>query len=131
MLTDQIADMLTRIRNAGRARLTRVAIPASQVKREIARVLQENGYIRSFSIDEGSKKSTLTVELRYNDLNLPMIEAIRRVSKPSLRVYVGYREVPKVRNGLGIAILSTPKGIMADKQAREAKIGGEVLIEVW
>lgn len=131
MLTDPIADMLTRIRNGGQARLSRVSMPDSRLKRDIARVLQEQGFIRGFSSDRDPKKPTLTIEVRYNDVSEPMIEDIQRVSRPSRRVYVGWQEIPKVRNGLGIAILSTPRGILADQQAREARVGGEILATVW
>jgi small subunit ribosomal protein S8 len=131
MLTDPIADTLTRIRNAGRARLTRVSMPESRIRREIARVLKDRGYILDFSSDDDPKKPTLTVDLRYSQTNEPMIERIERVSKPSRRVYVAAREVPRVRNGLGVAILSTPKGVMSDQEAREAHVGGEVLARVW
>ena len=131
MLTDPIADMITRIRNGGQARLKRVEIPESRLKREVARVLQEQGYISSFSSDDDPKKPMLTVEVRYNEGSDPMIQGIQRVSRPSRRVYVGWQEIPKVRNGLGIAILSTPQGILTDQQAREAHVGGEILAEVW
>ena len=131
MLTDPLADMLTRIRNAGRARLTRVSMPESRLKREVARVLKENGFIVDFSSDGHALKPTLSVDVRYGEGSAPMIHGIRRVSKPSRRVYVKANAVPKVRNGLGIAILSTPKGVLADRQAREANTGGEVLAEVW
>ncbi len=131
MLTDPIADMITRIRNGGQARLKRVEIPESRLKREVARVLQEQGYISNFSSDGDPKKPMLTVEVRYNEGSEPMIQGIQRVSRPSRRVYVGWQEIPKVRNGLGIAILSTPRGILTDQQAREAHVGGEILAEVW
>ncbi|MCZ6713822.1 MAG: 30S ribosomal protein S8 [Deltaproteobacteria bacterium] len=131
MLTDPIADMITRIRNGGQARLKRVGMPESRLKREVARVLQEQGYISSYSSDGDPKKPVLTVEVRYNDGSEPMIQGIQRVSRPSRRVYVGWQEIPKVRNGLGIAILSTPRGILTDQQAREAHVGGEILAEVW
>lgn len=131
MLTDPIADMLTRIRNGGRARLTKVSMPSSRMKREIARVLHEEGYIRGYSAGEDVKKPTLTVEVRYSAANTPMIEHIQRVSRPSRRVYVGADEIAEVRNGLGIAILSTPRGILTDKQAREMRVGGEILALVW
>ena len=130
-MTDPIADMLTRIRNGGQARLRRVEIPESRMKRELARVLQEQGYISSFSSDDDPKKPVLTVEVRYTEESDPMIQGIQRVSRPSRRVYVGWQEIPKVRNGLGIAILSTPRGILTDEQAREAHVGGEILAEVW
>jgi small subunit ribosomal protein S8 len=131
MLTDPIADMFTRIRNGGRARLVRVTLPESRMKRELARVLQEHGYIGSFESDGHAKKPNLSIDIRYNRRGQPMIEGLIRVSKPSCRVYVGSRDIPTVRNGLGIAILSTPKGILTDAEAREAHVGGEVLAEVW
>jgi small subunit ribosomal protein S8 len=134
MLSDPIADFLTRIRNAGRARRVRVAVPESRLRREIARVLQETGYIESYSSDGDPKKPTLTVELRYHEgrrAGLPMIGAIDRISKPGRRVYLRCDQIPRVRNGLGIAIVSTPKGVMTDAQAREARVGGEYLARVW
>ena len=131
MLTDPIADMLTRIRNGGRARLVRVSVPGSRLKADIARVLKERGFISDFSREGDSKKPTLSVEIRYNADNAPIIEGIERVSEPSRRVYVGWNEIPQVRNGLGIAILSTPRGILTDEQAREAHVGGEILARVW
>lgn len=131
MLTDPIADLLTRVRNAGRARLTRVSMPESRLKREIARVLAEQGYVSSFSSDDDPKKPTLTIELRYTAANQHIIEEIHRVSRPGCRVYVGVQQVPRVRNGIGIAILSTPKGILTDDQARAAQVGGEVLARLW
>ncbi len=131
MLTDPIADMLTRIRNGGMARHTRVEIPASKLKREIARVLKESGYIVDYGDGERDGKPVLTVSLRYDDEAAPMIGGLERVSRPSRRVYVGAREVPSVRNGLGVAILSTPRGVLTDAQAREARVGGEILARVW
>ncbi len=132
MQTDPIADMLTRIRNGGRARLVRVSMPESRIKREIARVLKASGFISDFESDDGAEnKPTLQVEIRYNAENRPMIEGIERVSRPSRRVYVGSGEIPRIRNGLGIAILSTPRGILNDDEAREAHVGGEVLAKVW
>ncbi len=131
MQTDPIADMLTRIRNGGRARLVRVQMPESRIKSQIARVLKDAGFIAGFSSDGAEKKPQLTVEIRYSAENQPMIEGIERVSRPSRRVYVGVGEIPKIRNGLGIAILSTPRGILTNEQAREAQVGGEVLAKVW
>ena len=129
MLTDPISDMLTRIRNGGAARLRQVDMPQSRMKIEIAKLLASRGYIEGYSQGEDAKQPTLTIELRYNR-NLPMIEGIQRVSRPGRRVYVGTSDVPKIRNGLGMAILSTPKGVLTDDQAREAHVGGEVLAEV-
>ena len=131
MLTDPIADLLTRIRNGGTARLRRVELRESRIKREIARLLQQEGYIRSFESGAGQKKPMLSIELRYDELSRPTIEVIERVSRPGRRVFVGAREIPKVRNGLGMAILSTPKGILTDEQARKEHVGGEVLARIW
>lgn len=131
MLQDPIADFLTRVRNGGRARLSRVPVRESRLLREIARVLKERGFIRDYSSDGDPKKPVLTVELRYDPDNRHIIERIERVSRPSRRVYVGWKEVPRVRNGTGIAILSTNRGILTDDQAREAHVGGEVLARIW
>ncbi len=131
MLTDPIADMLTRIRNGGKARLLRVQLPESRMKREIARVLYERGYIDGFTSDGDPKKPKLSIDIRYNERSQPIIERIERVSKPGCRVYVGSGDIPTIRNGLGIAILSTPKGILTDEEAREAHVGGEILAKIW
>jgi small subunit ribosomal protein S8 len=131
MLTDPIADMLTRIRNAGMARHARVSMPDSGMRREIARVLKEHGYIREFTSDGDPKKPVLTIELRYTESAALIIEGLERVSRPGRRVYVGAAKIPKVRNGIGIAILSTPRGLLTDQQAREANVGGEILARVW
>jgi small subunit ribosomal protein S8 len=131
VLQDPIADFLTRVRNGGRARLSRVPVRESRLTRDIARVLKERGFIRDYSSDGDPKKPVLTVELRYDPDNRHMIERIERVSRPSRRVYVGWKEVPRVRNGTGIAILSTNRGILTDDQAREAHVGGEVLARIW
>ena len=131
MLTDPVSDMLTRIRNGGSARLARVGLPESRLKREIARVLHARGYISGYSSDGDPKQPTLTIELRYNRDATPIIEGIERVSRPGRRVYVRTNEIPKVRNGLGVAILSTPKGILTDAEAREGRVGGEVMARVW
>jgi small subunit ribosomal protein S8 len=131
MLTDPISDMLTRIRNAGRARLNRVSMPSSRMKREIARVLKQEGFIRDFAVTGDERRPVLTLEVRYGHYSQPMIEGLERVSKPSRRVYVGAKEIPRVRNGLGVAILSTPQGILTDKEARDARVGGEFLARVW
>lgn len=131
MLTDPIADMLTRIRNGGHARLARVTLPESRLKREIARVLHDRGFIAGFASDGDPKKPTLSITLRYASASQPIIEGIERVSRPSRRVYVRATEVPRVRSGGGIAILSTARGVLTDEQAREARVGGEVLAQVW
>ena len=125
-MTDPIADMLTRIRNAQKAQKVSVAMPASKVKLAVAKVLQDEGYIDGFSTDETDQKGTMTVELRYYD-GRPVIERLQRVSRPGLRVYVPAAELPKVQGGLGVAIVSTSKGVMTDRTARAAGHGGEVL----
>jgi len=134
VLTDPIADLLTRIRNGGRARHVSVSMADSRMRREIARVLKESGFIQDYASDRDPKKPTLTIQLRYHvgrRSGIPIIEQIERVSRPGRRVYVGHSEIPQVRSGLGIAILSTSKGVMTDVQAREASVGGEVLARVW
>jgi small subunit ribosomal protein S8 len=134
VLTDPIADLLTRIRNGGRARHVSVSMADSRMRREIARVLKESGYIQDFSSDQDPKKPQLTIQLRYHTgrrSGIPIIEQIERVSRPGRRVYVGQSEIPRVRNGIGIAILSTPHGILTDAEAREQRVGGEVLARLW
>jgi small subunit ribosomal protein S8 len=131
MVTDPIADMLTRIRNGGRARLARVKLPKSRLKREIARVLHENGYIAGFADVSDAAKPTLAIEIRYGEDDQPIIEGLERISRPGRRVYVGAKKIPQIRSGLGIAIVSTPRGVMSDAQAREAGLGGELLAKVW
>ena len=130
-ITDTIADMLTRIRNAASAKHDSVDIPASNVKKAIAKILQDEGYIKGFSVAEDEKQGVIRVSLKYGANKAQVITGIRRVSKPGLRVYTNVEDMPKVRKGLGIAILSTPQGIMTDKQARNANVGGEVLAYVW
>ena len=131
MLTDPIADMLTRIRNGGRSRASKVALPKSQLLTEIARVLHETGYIAGYGELADAEKPTLSIEIRYGDDDQPIIEGVERVSRPGRRVYVGHKKVPHIRTGLGIAILSTPRGVVSDAQAREAGIGGELLARIW
>jgi small subunit ribosomal protein S8 len=133
-MTDPIADMLTRIRNAVAAKHDYVAIPASKMKLAIAKVLKEEGYIKDFMVIEDKEKPVLRairVTLNYNVKRDPMLTGIKRVSKPGLRVYVQKREIPRVYGGLGIAILSTPQGIMTGHQAWRSQIGGEILCYVW
>ena len=131
MTTDPIADLLTRVRNANRARKDSTDIPWSRLKEEVARVLVEEGFLREkTTLDEGPKKM-LRVTLKYDEYRRPVISGIRRVSRPSLRVYVRSREIPSIRNGLGLSILSTPKGLLADRAARKENVGGEVLCSVW
>jgi small subunit ribosomal protein S8 len=131
MMTDPISDMLTRIRNAGIARQTQTKCPFSKQKLAIAKVLEGAGFIRDVCAESQEGHLTLVMTIRYDDHGEPLIDGIRRVSKPGRRVYVGAREVWKVRNGLGISVISTSKGILSDTGAREASIGGEVVCEVW
>jgi small subunit ribosomal protein S8 len=131
MLTDPIADLLTRIRNAGRARKASVDVPWSRVKEEIARVLVAEGYLASSGVVEAEPRNILRIELRYDPQRRSVITGIRRVSRPSLRVYVGVDEIPAVRAGLGVNVLSTPRGVLVDREARREHVGGEVLCTVW
>ena len=130
-ITDTIADMLTRIRNASSAKHDSVAIPASNVKKAIAQILLDEGYIQSFTVEEDGKQGVIQIALKYGQNKSQIITGIRRVSKPGLRIYTNVEDMPRVMKGLGIAILSTSKGIMTDKQARKANVGGEVLAFVW
>lgn len=130
MMTDPIADMLTRLRNAGLARHRRVDMPASKLKREIARILKENHYIYDYKILEDGKQGMLRLYLKYYR-DKPVIREMKRVSRPGRRRYVPSAEVPRVRNGLGMAILTTSQGVMTDRGARGARVGGEVLAYVW
>ena len=130
-MSDVIADMLTRIRNANDAKHATVDIPASKMKKAIAEILVEEGYVKSYTVIEDGKQGVIRVTLKYGQGKAKVIRGIRRVSKPGLRIYAGYEDMPKVMNGLGIAIVSTSKGIMTDKKARATKIGGEVLAFVW
>ena len=129
-ITDPIADMLTRIRNANSARHDTVDVPASNMKKSIAQILLDEGYIKSYQIVDDGTQGTIHIPLKYNGKD-KVITGLRRVSKPGLRVYVGADELPRVLRGLGIAIVSTSKGVMTDKAARAAHIGGEVLAFVW
>ena len=129
-ITDPIADMLTRIRNASTAKHATVDVPASKMKKAIADILVEEGYIKNYQLVADGAQGVIKITLKYNG-NQKVISGLRRVSKPGLRVYVGADELPKVLKGLGIAIISTSKGIMTDKKAREAHVGGEVLAFVW
>jgi small subunit ribosomal protein S8 len=128
-MSDPIADMLTRIRNAQMVEKTKVAMPSSKLKAAIAQVLKDEGYIDGFAINEASGKSELEISLKYY-AGRPVIERIERVSRPGLRVYKGRHDIPKVMNGLGVAIVTTPQGVMTDRKARAAGIGGEVLCYV-
>ena len=130
-ITDPIADMLTRIRNAGSARHETVDIPNSKMKKAIAEILLEEGYIKSFQLIDDGTQGIIRVTLKYLPGKEKAIQGLRRVSKPGLRVYAGAEELPQVLRGLGIAIISTSKGIMTDKKARELHVGGEVLAFIW
>jgi len=131
MMTDPIADMLTRIRNANKARFERVDIPSSRMKVNIAGILKTKGYIKNYKEIKDSKQGILQVYLKYDFKNKPVVTEIKRISKPSRRVYVNKDNIPLIRNGLGMAILSTSKGILADKEAREQGTGGEVICSFW
>ena len=131
MVTDPIADMLTRIRNANQMRYTEVEVPASKIKEDIAKILKEEGYIVDYKIVDGAVQNTIVLNLKYGDKKERVITGLKRISKSGLRVYVSCDEIPRVLNGLGIAIISTSKGLMTDKEAREAKLGGEVLAYIW
>ena len=130
-VTDPIADMLTCIRNAGQAKHKKVDVPASRVKEEIVRLLLREKYIGSYRRIEDEKQGILRIYLKYDDNAGPVIQHLKRVSRPGRRYYVPRDKVPRVRSGLGTAILTTPKGVMTDREAREAGIGGEVLAELW
>ena len=130
-ITDPVADMLTRIRNANSAKHESVDVPASNMKKSIAQILLDEGYIKAFQIVEDGTQGIIRITLKYNAGKEKVISGLRRVSKPGLRVYVGADELPRVLRGLGIAIVSTSKGVMTDKAARAAHVGGEVLAFVW
>ena len=131
VVTDTIADMLTRIRNANQMRYDEVKVPASKVKGEIARILKEEGFINDYKLVKDDVQGTLLLTLKYTDKRERVITGLKRISKPGLRVYANCSELPRVLNGLGIAIISTSKGIMTDKEARKENIGGEVLAYIW
>jgi small subunit ribosomal protein S8 len=129
--SDPIADMLTRIRNASAARHRELTLPSSRVKREIARILVEEGFVESFSTQPDGVQEMLTVQLKYVEGRTPVVSGLKRISKPGLRVYARKTEIPRVLGGLGLAILSTSRGIMTGSQARKLNLGGEVLCYVW
>ncbi len=131
MVTDPIADMLTRIRNANQMRYKEVEVPASKIKIEIARILKEEGFIADYKIKQNNVQDVLVLFLKYGDNKERVITGLKRISKPGLRVYVKAEDVPRVLNGLGIAIISTSEGLMKDKDARERSLGGEVLAYIW
>ena len=130
-MTDPIADMLTRIRNANQMRYKEVEVPASKIKLEIARILKETGFIEDYKVKKNNVQNIIVLNLKYGKNKERVITGLKRISKPGLRVYAKTEELPKVLNGLGIAIISTSKGIMTDKEARTASLGGEVLAYIW
>lgn len=130
-VTDVVADMLTRIRNANSEKHASVNVPASNLKKAIAQILLDEGYIKSYEVEEDGKQGNIKIALKYGEGKSRIISGLKRVSKPGLRIYASSADLPKVRNGLGIAIISTSKGLMTDKAARKAGIGGEVLAFVW
>ena len=129
--TDPIADMLTRIRNANSAKHESVEVPASNMKKQIAQILVDEGYIKSFNVIDDGKQGMIKINLKYGANKAKVLQGLKKISKPGLRIYVGNDEVPKVMRGLGVAIISTSKGVMPDKAARNANVGGEVLAFVW
>ncbi|OLS02129.1 30S ribosomal protein S8 [Tissierella creatinophila] len=131
MMTDPIADMLTRIRNGNNAKHDSVDVPASNIKKELAQILLNEGFIKGFDCIEDSKQGIIRIDLKYGQNKEKVISGIKRISKPGLRVYVKNDNVPRVLGGLGMAVISTSKGMMTDKQARKSSVGGEVLCYVW
>ena len=131
MMTDPIADMLTRIRNAGTARRSQTTCPSSKQKLAIARVLERAGFLGSVKVEARQGHPELVIDIRYDEGGEPLIDGIKRVSKPGRRVYVDRAGVPRVRNGLGVAVISTSKGILSDQDARDQRVGGELVCEVW
>jgi len=130
-MTDPIADMLTRIRNALRVRHESVDVPASKLKLKIVEILKLEGYINNFQITSEGANKTIRIFLKYDEKGRPVIEGLKRISKPGRRVYAGYRDIPKVLNGYGINIISTSKGIMTDREARRKRVGGEIICSIW
>ena len=131
VVTDTIADMLTRIRNANQMRYEEVKVPASNIKKEIAKILKEEGFIKDYKIDSDNTQGTIILTLKYTDKKERVITGLKRISKPGLRIYASAEDLPKVLGGLGIAIISTNKGVLTDKEARKQNVGGEVLAFVW
>lgn len=131
MISDPIADMLTRVRNALKARHPKVDVPASNLKTEIARILKDEGYILNYKLVDEANHKSIRVYLKYTPANQPVISNIERVSRPGCRVYVGHKDIPKVLGGLGVNILTTPKGVMTGKAARAQGLGGELLCQIW
>lgn len=131
MMTDTVADFLTRIRNASVAKKDKFRIPRSKIKTRLAEILEKEGFIKSFSEVEEGPQGEIEIQLKYDNEGVPIISGIKRVSKPGLRVYVSKDRIPRVLNGLGVSILTTSKGIMTDRDARAQKLGGEVICSVW
>jgi small subunit ribosomal protein S8 len=131
MMTDPISDLLTRIRNAGQARHAELVCPSSKLKLAVAKVLVASGYLDTVAVEAREGKPVLRIRLRYATDGRFLIDGVRRVSKPSLRRYVDVRHIPQVRRGLGLAVLSTPRGVLSDREAREQNVGGELVCEVW
>ena len=131
MMTDPIADMRTRIRNGNKANHSKITVPSSNEKKAIAQILLDEGFITGFNVEEDGKQGILTIDLKYTEGGEKVISGLRRISKPGLRVYVKANEVPKVLDGLGLAIISTSKGLMTDRAARKENVGGEVICYVW
>lgn len=130
MMTDPIADMLTRIRNAQTARHDTVSVPASRIKADIARILKNEGFIRDYELPSEQERD-IKIQLRYSGKREPVVSGIRRISKPGLRVYVKSKDMPRILGGLGVAIVSTPQGVMTASEAKRANVGGEILCYVW
>ena len=130
-MTDPVSDLLARIRNAGQARHAELVCPSSKLKLAVAKVLADNGFLDSVAVEAQEGKPVLRIRLRYGADGRSLIDGMRRVSKPSRRAYVDVKRIPRVRRGLGIAVLSTPRGVLSDREAREQKVGGEVVCEVW
>lgn len=131
MVTDPIADMLTRVRNATMARHDSVLVPSSKIKLAVAKILRDEGFIKEYEVVKGKQQRVIKIYLKYTDKKEPIIEGLQRVSKPGLRIYVSKSEIPRVYGGLGIAILSTPKGIISGKKAWQEGVGGELICFVW
>lgn len=131
MVNDPIADLLTRIRNASLVQRQQVVIPSSKIKLEIAKILQQEGFIKDFSVTDGKPQANLVISLKYVGRGVSVINGLERVSKPGRRIYTGYQSIPWVRSGLGISIISTPQGLMTGRKARRSKLGGEILCNVW
>jgi len=130
-ITDAIADLLTRIRNANTAKHDTVEVPASNIKKAIVQILLDEGYIKGFNVIDDNKQGVIKIALKYTDGKTPVITGLKRVSKPGLRIYSDVENMPKVMKGLGVAIISTSKGVMTDRQARKENVGGEVLAYIW